>query len=72
VRGYPKPQDLPPAVAYDQQIIEQSERDCRHDEEVHCDNAIRMVAEKRLPSLQEGASSAPYIATLVWPISMPS
>src|SRR5215831_13523410 len=45
--GHPKPQDLPPAVAYDQQTIEQSKRDCRHDEEVHCDNAIRMVAKER-------------------------
>src|SRR5215471_2743288 len=51
VRGRPKPQDLPPAVAYDQQTIEQSERDGRHDKEVHCDNAIRMVAKERLPSL---------------------
>src|SRR6516162_2707271 len=39
-------------MADDQQTIEQSERDCRHDEEVHCDNAIRMVAKERLPSLR--------------------
>src|SRR5215510_12035927 len=39
-------------MAYDQQTIEQSERDRRHDEEVHCDNAIRMVAKERLPSLR--------------------
>src|SRR6516165_8402286 len=58
VRGHSKPQDLPPAVADDQQSIEQSERDCRHDEEVHCDNAIRMVAKERLPSLR-GRPSPP-------------
>jgi hypothetical protein len=41
VRGHPKPQDLPPAMAHDQQTIGQPERDCQHDEEVHCDNASR-------------------------------
>src|ERR1700755_1922625 len=61
VRGHPKPQDLPPAVAYDQQTIEQSERDCRHDEEIHCDNAIRMVAKERLPSLRGRAASPRHI-----------
>src|ERR1700740_1096275 len=40
VRGHPKRQDLPPAIARDQQTIEQPERDCRHDEEVYCDSAI--------------------------------
>jgi hypothetical protein len=52
MRSGPKPQDLPPAVAHDQQSIEQPERDCRHDEEVHCGNAISMVAKERLPSLR--------------------
>ena len=32
--------------------MEQPERDCRHDEEVHCDNAIRMVAKEGLLSLR--------------------
>src|SRR5215468_7677551 len=59
VRGRPKPQDLPPAVAYDQQTIEQPKRDGRHDEEVHCDNAIRMVAKERLPSLR-GRAPPPH------------
>src|SRR6516165_3624026 len=73
MRGHPKPQDLPPVVADDQQSIEQSERDCRHDKEVHCDNAIRMVAKERLPSCVGGPLlRAIYLATLVWPISMPS
>ena len=51
MRGHPKPQDLPPAMAHDQQPIEKPERDCRHDEEVHGNNAIRMVAKERPPSL---------------------
>jgi hypothetical protein len=42
-RGDPKPQDLPAAIAHDQQPIEQSERDCRDDEKVHRNSAIRMV-----------------------------
>src|SRR5262249_31367583 len=59
VRGHPKPQDLPPAVAYVQPTIEQPKRDGRHDEEVHCDNAIRMVAKERLPS-QRGRAPPPH------------
>src|ERR1700758_4978163 len=39
-------------MAHDQQSIEQPERNCRHNEEVHCDNAVRMVAKERLPSLR--------------------
>src|SRR6185503_8588004 len=57
----PKPQDLPPAMAHDQQTIEQPERDCRHDEEVHCDNASRMVAKERLPSLRGRAPPPRHI-----------
>src|SRR5258705_647153 len=59
-------------MAHDQQTIEQPERDCRHDEEVHWDNASRMVAKERLPSLRGRAPPRLYLATLVWPISMPS
>jgi hypothetical protein len=73
MRSGPKPQDLPPAVAHDQQSIEQPERDCRHDEEVHRGNAISVVAKERLPSLRGGPLlRAIYLATLVWPTSMPS
>src|SRR3984957_16780166 len=61
MRGHPKPQDLPPAMAHDQQTIEQPERDCRHDEEVHCDNASRMVAKERLPSLRGRAPPPRHI-----------
>src|SRR3981189_127141 len=48
-------------MAHDQQTIEQSERDCRHDEEVHCDNAIRMVAKERLRSLRGRAPPPRHI-----------
>src|SRR5262249_35744652 len=48
-------------MAYDQQTIEQSERDRRHDEEVDCDNAIRMVAKERLPSLRGRAPPPRHI-----------
>src|SRR6516165_6137161 len=61
VSGHAKPQDLPPAVADDQQTIEQSERDGRHDKEVHCDNAIRMIAKERLPSLRGRAPPPRHI-----------
>jgi hypothetical protein len=45
-------------MPHDQQSIEQPERDCRHDEEVRCDNAIRMVTKERLPPLR-GRSPPP-------------
>src|SRR4030095_328414 len=60
-------------MAHDQQTIEQPERDCRHDEEVHCDNASRMVAKERLPSLRGRALlRAIYLATLLSPIPLAS
>src|ERR1700747_3761175 len=52
VGGHSKPQDLPPVMAHDEQSIEQPKRDRRHDEEVHCGNALSMVAKERLPSLR--------------------
>src|ERR1700751_3846179 len=48
-------------MAHDHQTIEQPERDCRHDEEVHCGNAIRMVAKERLPSLRGRAPPPRHI-----------
>src|SRR5215831_2056313 len=48
-------------MAHDQQTIEQPERDCRHDEEVHCDNASCMVAKERLPSLRARAPPPRHI-----------
>jgi hypothetical protein len=52
MRGDPKPQDLPRAVARDQQPIEQSERDCRHHERVHRDDTVSMVTKERPPTLR--------------------
>jgi hypothetical protein len=43
-----------PAETHDQQSLEQPERDCRHDEEDHGNNAIRMIVKQRLPSLRGG------------------
>src|SRR6516225_12207919 len=48
-------------MSHDQQSIEQPERDCRYDEKVHRDNAIRMVAKKRLPSLRGRAPPPRHI-----------
>ena len=60
-------------MAHDQQPIEQPERDGRHHEKVHRRDAVSMVAKERLPSREEGRLlRAIYLATLVWPTSMPS
>src|SRR5262245_50052394 len=60
VRCDAKPQDLSPAVPY-QQPVEQSERDGRDDQQVHCRNATRMVAQECLPALGRGSSPARHI-----------
>jgi hypothetical protein len=73
VRGHSKPQDLPPTMANDQQSIEQPERDRRHQEKVHRSDPVGMVTKERLPSLRgRSLLRAIYLATLVWPTSMPS
>ena len=46
-----KPQDLPPAVPHDQQSIEKAERAGRHHKQIHRGDAIRVIAQKRLPTL---------------------
>jgi hypothetical protein len=51
LRGYPKPQDLPPAMAHNQQPIEKPERDCRNHEKVHRRNTVSMVAKESPPAL---------------------
>lgn len=48
-------------MAHDQQTIEQPERDRGHDEELHCDNASRMVAKERLLSLRGRATPPRHI-----------
>src|SRR5262249_12083759 len=46
------------AMAHDQQTVEKTKGDRRHDEQVHGDNAISMVAKERLPPLR-GRSPPP-------------
>jgi hypothetical protein len=61
MRGDAEPQDLSPAMADQQQSIEKSEGDGRNDKQVHRRNAIRMVAQKRLPALGRWSSPARHI-----------
>jgi hypothetical protein len=51
VRCDAEPEDLSPAVAHNQQSVEQSEGDGRHHEQIHRRNAIGVIAEKRLPAM---------------------
>src|SRR3984893_1252614 len=46
-----KPQNVSSAVPHDQQSIEQTKRDCRHDEHIHSSDPISMIAQERLPTL---------------------
>src|SRR6202051_1416494 len=56
-----------------QQAIEQPQRACRHHEQVPRGNPIRGVTKERPPSLRGGTLLRTiYLATLVWPTSMPS
>src|SRR6202163_2157776 len=76
MRSNSEPQQLPPAMPHNQHAIEQPERDCRHHEQIHRGNPISMVTKERPPSLR-GRNPPPhhifgYLATLVWPTSMPS
>src|SRR5262245_26120446 len=61
VSGDPEPQDLSPAMADHQQSIEKSEGDGRNDKQVHRRNAIRMVAQERLPAQGRWSSPARHI-----------
>jgi hypothetical protein len=68
MRSGPKPQDLPPAVTHDQQSIEQSERDCRHDEM----SIAAMPSAWLRRNVFHPCEGGPllrgiYLATLVWP-----
>src|SRR5258708_37200996 len=69
-----KPQNLPSTVPHNQQAVEQTKRDCRHDEQIHRGDAVSMIMKERLPTLRDGGPLllAIYLATLVCPISMPS
>src|SRR2546429_831635 len=56
-----EPYDLSSAVPHDQQSIEQTKRDCRHDEQIHRGDPIRMIAKESLPTLRRRASSPGHI-----------
>src|SRR3977135_1379967 len=58
---YSEPYDLSSAMPHDQQAIEQTERDCRHDEQIHRGDAVGMIAEERLPPLGRRTSSLGHI-----------
>jgi len=44
-----------------QQTIEQTKRDCRHDEQIHRRDALGMIMKERLPPLRWRASSPSHI-----------
>jgi hypothetical protein len=56
-----QPEDLSPAVTYDQQSIEQPERDGRNDKQIHRRDSICVVAQERLPALRRRPSPAHHI-----------
>src|SRR3979490_1805550 len=61
MRCYSEPYDLSSAMPHDQQTIEQTERSCRHHEQIHSGDAVGMIAEERLPSLGWRTSSLGHI-----------
>src|SRR5260221_3476992 len=56
-----EPYDLSSAVPHDQQSIEQTKRDCRHDEQIYRGDPICMIAKECLPSLGRRAWSPGHI-----------
>src|ERR1035438_7623001 len=52
---------MSPAVPHDQQAVEQTKRDSRHDEQIHRRDAVGMIMKKRLPPLRWRASSPGHI-----------
>src|SRR5471030_1308961 len=52
---------MSPAMPHDQQAIEQTKRDCRHDEQIHRRDAVGMIMKERLPPLRWRASSRGHI-----------
>jgi hypothetical protein len=60
-------------VPHDQQSIEQAKRDRRHDEQIHRRDAVGIVMKNVFQPCDGGPRLFTiYLATLVWPISMPS
>src|SRR5882762_1796267 len=58
MRSDAEPYDLSSAVPHDQQAVEQTKRDCRHDEQIHRGDAVGMIVKERFPPLR-GRASAP-------------
>src|SRR6266403_1605630 len=56
-----EPYDLSSAVPHDQQSIEQTKRDCRHDEQIYRSDPIRMIAKESLPTLRRRFSPLDHI-----------
>src|SRR6266481_120921 len=56
-----EPYDLSSAVPHDQQSIEQTKRDCRHDEQIYRSDPIRMIAKESLPTLRRWFSPLDHI-----------
>src|SRR3989304_3538995 len=48
-------------MPHNQQAIEQTKRDCRHDEQIHRRDAVGMIMKERLPPLRWRASSPGHI-----------
>jgi hypothetical protein len=48
-------------MPHDQQTIEQTERDCRHDEQIDRGDTVGMIAEERLPPLGRRTSPLGHI-----------
>src|SRR5246500_3178530 len=61
MRCYSEPDDLSSAMPHDQQTIEQTERDCRNDEQIHRGDAVGVIAEERLPPLGRRTSSLGHV-----------
>ena len=61
MRCHTEPYDLSSAMPHDQQTIEQTERNCRHHEQIDRGDAVGMIAEERLPSLGRRTSSLGHI-----------
>ena len=53
---YPQPQQLPARMLEDQKPVEPPKRHRWHDKHVHCDDAVRVIAEVGLPALRRRPS----------------
>src|SRR4030081_1694241 len=56
-----KPQNMSSAVPHDQQSIEPTKRDGRHDEHIHRSDPVSVIAEERPPSLRRRVSSPDHV-----------